>query len=93
MGKRQGFTGATQDRKGETMGETPPTKTEGILFRALCRVRELPEEYRDAVLDRGMEEWLESFLTKHPICRRDMEEGEAFTRFFSGDFSMDGSGY
>ena len=30
-----------------------------------------------------MEKWLESFLTEHPICRRDMEEREASTRLFS----------
>ncbi len=73
----------TTPRESELMGETSLNKTEFALFRALCRVRELPAEYRDAVLDRGMEKWPESFLTEHPICRRDMEEGEAFTRLFS----------
>ena len=69
------------------MAEQGFTSTERTLFRALCRVRELPAEHREAVLDRGMEKWLEAFLQKHPDQRTEMEEGEAFTRFFAPVYS------
>ncbi len=61
---------------------TEPTKTELTLFRALMRVKCLPAEYRDSVLDRGMEKWFESALENFPIFADDWREYRAIQELF-----------